>query len=88
MWFLGVMSRNKTMLSKNMITSKTGSIRDRGSDDSGFWSNETTSISLGHRRLSIADLSSTGHQPMHSPSNRNVLDSNGEIYNHLEIGVR
>ena len=83
--FVGVMSRNKTMLSKNMITSMTDSIRHRGPDDSGFWSNETTGISLGHRRLSILDLSSTGHQPMHSPSNRYVLVFNGEIYNHLEI---
>ena len=83
--FVGVMSRNKTMLSKNMITSMTDSIRHRGPDDSGFWSNETTGISLGHRRLSILDLSATGHQPMHSPSNRYVLVFNGEIYNHLEI---
>lgn len=57
----------------------------RGPDDSGEWLDNNAGIALGHRRLSILDLSSTGHQPMVSASGRYVVVFNGEIYNHLEI---
>ncbi len=57
----------------------------RGPDDGGAWADGTAGIALGHRRLSIVDLSPAGHQPMHSPSDRYVIAFNGEIYNHLEI---
>jgi len=57
----------------------------RGPDDGGVWSDETVGIGLGQRRLSIIDLSPTGHQPMYSHSDRYVITFNGEIYNHLEL---
>jgi asparagine synthase (glutamine-hydrolysing) len=57
----------------------------RGPDDSGSWADPKAGVALGHRRLSIIDLSAAGHQPMVSASGRFVLAFNGEIYNHLEI---
>jgi asparagine synthase (glutamine-hydrolysing) len=57
----------------------------RGPDDSGSWEDSEAGIALGHRRLSILDLSPAGHQPMASNSGRYVIAFNGEIYNHVEI---
>lgn len=51
----------------------------RGPDDEGIWVEGP--VALGHRRLSIIDLSSAGHQPMLSPDGNLVLVFNGEIYN-------
>jgi asparagine synthase (glutamine-hydrolysing) len=46
-----------------------------------MWVDAQVGIALGHRRLAIVDLSSDGHQPMHSSCGRYVLSFNGEIYN-------
>ena len=57
----------------------------RGPDDSGSWADPKAGVALGHRRLSIIDLSAAGHQPMVSASGRYILAFNGEIYNHLKL---
>jgi asparagine synthase (glutamine-hydrolysing) len=61
------------------------SLAHRGPDDSGDWVDADAGIALGHRRLSVLDLTSSGHQPMRSASGRYIFVFNGEIYNHLEV---
>ena len=83
------------------LTQAVAAIKHRGPDDGGcvlsnlnqfeVISSDPLSISscapvwLGHRRLSIIDLSSRGHQPMLSPCGRYALTYNGEIYNYCEL---
>jgi len=61
------------------------SMQHRGPDSSGVWIDETSSISLIHTRLSILDLSSSGHQPMIMPEIPLSITFNGEIYNHNQL---
>ena len=61
------------------------SLAHRGPDSNGLWTDPKLGIALAHQRLSIMDLSSAGHQPMHSSTGRYVIVFNGEIYNHLSL---
>jgi len=67
------------------VRAMAASLTHRGPDDAGSWADPKAGVALGHRRLSIIDLSAAGHQPMVSASGRFVLAFNGEIYNHLEL---
>jgi len=60
-------------------------VQHRGPDDAGVWIDDESGLALGHRRLSIIDLSPAGHQPMSSPCGRFTLVFNGEIYNHQDL---
>ncbi|MCM1174311.1 MAG: asparagine synthase (glutamine-hydrolyzing) [Blautia sp.] len=60
----------------------------RGPDASGIWASEDGQVVLGHRRLSIVDLTSGGAQPMESHNGRYIIAYNGEIYNYPVIRDR
>lgn len=67
------------------IKSMCDRIKHRGPDAEGIWSAENTEVVLGHRRLSVLDITSNGNQPMISSDCRYVISYNGEIYNYKEI---
>src|SRR5690554_7718026 len=70
---------------EDVIQRMTAAITRRGPDSEGHWAEEGAGLVLGHRRLSILDLSPAGHQPMHSAYGRYVIAFNAEIDNHLDI---
>jgi len=76
----GIISKN--IIEKNIIESMTDAIYHRGPDDFGYHYGEN--FIFGHRRLSIVDLSDTGHQPMFY-KDKYIITYNGEVYNHLEL---
>lgn len=57
----------------------------RGPDGDGIWTTPNDDVVLGHRRLSIIDLSDNGSQPMVSMNERYVISFNGEIYNYISL---
>ena len=57
----------------------------RGPDDWGAWADAETGVALGHRRLSIVDLSPAGHQPMVCHDGSGVIAYNGEVFNTDEL---
>lgn len=63
----------------------TDCLSHRGPDAAGYFFDEAKTIGLGHRRLSIIDLSEAANQPFYSHSGRYVTVFNGEIYNFKEI---
>jgi len=68
---------------KHMVSAQ----RHRGPDDEGTftWHDDRMTVSLGHNRLSIIDVTSDGHQPMKDAESGNVIVYNGEIYNYNEL---
>lgn len=70
---------------RNQIEKITDTLVHRGPDSGNVWVDETGRVALGHRRLSIQDLSVEGQQPMLSKSGRYQIVYNGEIYNFMDI---
>jgi asparagine synthase (glutamine-hydrolysing) len=81
---IGAVSKEKPIDISWFISGR-DSMTHRGPNDSGMWSSKNGKIVFGHRRLSIIDLSSKGHQPMQNETETLVIIFNGEIYNYLEI---
>ena len=68
---------------EDVVTPMRETIVHRGPDDGGTWT--APGIGLGHRRLSIIDLSPAGHQPMSNEDGTVWITFGGEIYNHREL---
>lgn len=81
----GIINLNGEPVTPPLIQRMTDAIEHRGPDDEGQWIEGN--VGLGHRRLSIIDLSPAGHQPMVSANHRYVLVYNGEIYNFKELRI-
>lgn len=78
----GVVGWIDRSLDKELAKRMTACLTHRGPDDEGEWCDPSSTVWLGHRRLSVLDLSTEGHQPMVSPSGRYVISYNGEVVNH------
>jgi asparagine synthase (glutamine-hydrolysing) len=79
----GYLNLNQASASPVILQKMTDAIKHRGPDGEGHWIEEN--VAIGHRRLSIIDLSPAGHQPMISSDHRYILSYNGEIYNYREL---
>ncbi|MCX6762594.1 MAG: asparagine synthase (glutamine-hydrolyzing) [Candidatus Moranbacteria bacterium] len=75
----------KKPILKQEIDLLTDAVAHRGPDGRGVWMSQDSHVALGHRRLSILDLSENGKQPMAHSNGRYQITFNGEIYNFLEI---
>ncbi|MFM2226255.1 MAG: hypothetical protein RJA07_2457 [Bacteroidota bacterium] len=80
----GYFSTDKSF-EKNELENITNSMPHRGPDAAGFYWNENQTCGLGHRRLSIIDLSTAANQPMYSHCKRYVMIFNGEVFNYQQI---
>jgi asparagine synthase (glutamine-hydrolysing) len=76
---------NKKSLSSEVLWRMTDTVSHRGPDDKGIYLSKAKCIGLGHRRLSIIDLTETGHQPMSNERGDIRIVFNGEIYNYQEL---
>lgn len=81
----GLINLNGNPAEPVLVRRMTDAIVHRGPDDEGIFTDRC--LGLGHRRLSIIDLSSAGRQPMETSDGRFVLTYNGEVYNFQELRV-
>jgi asparagine synthase (glutamine-hydrolysing) len=75
--------RSRAPADRATVERMTRILLHRGPDDEGFYFD--AALGLGHRRLSILDLSARGHQPMYTAGGRFTIAYNGEVYNYLEL---
>jgi asparagine synthase (glutamine-hydrolysing) len=81
----GIFNLNKSPIEDDALKTFTDSLAHRGPDGSGYYLDKDKYFGMGHRRLSILDLSDAGKQPMSFANERYWLSYNGEIFNFLEI---
>jgi asparagine synthase (glutamine-hydrolysing) len=82
---VGVWLKPGRPIPRESLLAMNTALAQRGPDDSGEWVDAAEGVGLGHRRLSIQDLSASGHQPMESADGRYVISYNGEVYNFREL---
>lgn len=80
----GIIQSTASRYDKEHLKKMTGALSHRGPDGEGFWQNESTDVLLGHRRLSIIDISDAAHQPFQYAGRYSIVH-NGEIYNYIEL---
>ncbi|MCW3082850.1 MAG: asparagine synthase, glutamine-hydrolyzing [Bacteroidetes bacterium] len=79
----GIYGLEDVKIAGEKVSAMNDKMRHRGPDDAGIFTDEK--IALGHRRLSVIDLSAAGHQPMRSYDGRYQIVYNGELYNYKEL---
>jgi len=79
----GIFNLDDQLVEETLLKKMGDILKHRGPDDAGIFVN--TGLGFAHQRLSIIDLSSAGHQPMHSSDGMLTIVYNGEIYNYLEL---
>ncbi|KPK41114.1 MAG: hypothetical protein AMJ78_06420 [Omnitrophica WOR_2 bacterium SM23_29] len=79
----GIVNITKGRIDEEVVRAMTQAMAHRGPDDEGIYS--TKGACLGHRRLSIIDISSAGHQPLSNEDKTIWLIINGEIYNYKDL---
>ncbi|MDD5625829.1 MAG: asparagine synthase (glutamine-hydrolyzing) [Patescibacteria group bacterium] len=77
--------RNNSSVDESALIKARDTMVHRGPDDAGIYISSNKILGLGHRRLSIIDLSPAGHQPMANKDETSWITFNGEIYNFIEI---
>jgi len=80
----GVYAANNGPIDPDIVRRMNDSLRHRGPDDEGYYANPQGHVMLGHRRLSVIDLS-TGRQPIFNECGTVAVVFNGEIYNFIEL---
>ncbi len=81
----GVVTKGENRVTSALLEHMRDTMAHRGPDDAGEIVLDDGRVGLGHRRLSIVDLSPAGHQPMANEDGTVWISYNGEVYNHAEI---
>ena len=87
---VGIIDSKNRPIDESLIKKMCSALKHRGPDDEGIYINHSNnssgvSVALGHRRLSIIDLSESGHQPMPNEDNTIWILCNGEVYNFMQL---
>ncbi|MGN6617079.1 MAG: asparagine synthase (glutamine-hydrolyzing) [Ilyomonas sp.] len=80
----GIIDKRSFQIASDIILMR-DAMKNGGPDSSGVFVDEEASLALGHRRLSIIDISEAGNQPMFNAAKDVVLVFNGEIYNYQDL---
>lgn len=81
----GIISIAGDSVKAERLAGALGCLRHRGPDTEGIWISPSNKCAIGHRRLSIIDLTEAGRQPMSDETGRYRIALNGEIYNYIEL---